>query len=93
VSKGIAIPKDSKHTDALTGQVSGASKAVSITMPEIQMLVGMGMDARNAMMNLLYQDGHVDKETLKSFSTGVEGTKTLKNYFLGAHIRSEGLDN
>jgi len=105
-SKGIAIPKDSKHTDMLTGQVSGSSKAVSITNPEVQMLVGMGLDdsvrellkyrggddgARSAMMNLLYKNGRVDKETLEAYSTGVVSTKTLKNYFLGAHIRSEGL--
>jgi len=108
LSKGIAIPKDSKHVDLATGQVTGDSKSVSITMPEVQMLSGMGMEnvllevlkfrggdlgAKSAMINTLYKQGRVDAETLMQYSTGVEGTKTLKNYFIAAHIRSEGLDN
>jgi len=108
LSKGIAIPKDSKHVDLATGQVSGDSKSVSITMPEVQMLSGMGMEntllevlkfrggdlgAKSAMINTLYKQGRVDADTLMQYSTGVEGTKTLKNYLIAAHIRSEGLDN
>ncbi len=106
--KGISVPKDIKSTDALTGQVANASRSSKITMPETQMLIGMGLEdtveellkfrggdlgSRNAMMNILYKQGRVDKKTLEEYGTGVEATKTLKNYFLGAHIRSSGLDN
>jgi len=77
-------------------------------MPELQMLVGMGMKdtvlellkyrggdlgAKTAMMNLLYQQGKVDAATLEQYSTGVESTKTLKNYFIGSHLKPSGLDN
>ena len=108
LTKGISVPKDARSTDMITGQVAGSSKSGTLTMPEIQMLVGMGMErtvvellkyrggdlgAKNAMLNILYKQGRVDHATLDSYSTGVESTKTLKTYLLGAHIRSEGLDN
>lgn len=106
LTKGISVPKDNKSIDMLTGQVAGDSRSSKITMPEIQMLIGMGMEevliellkyrggdmgARNAMINILYKQGRVDSKTLAEYSTGVVSTRTLKTYFLGAHIRPEGL--
>lgn len=108
LSKGISIPKDNKHINMLTGQVSGPSKSSMLTMPETQLLSAMGlkhtttelmkyrggdMGAKNALTNILYKHGRVDGATLDQHSTGVVSTKTLKYYLLGAHIRSEGLDN
>jgi len=106
LTKGISIPKDGKRIDMLTGQVAASSRAVKLTMPETQMLVGMGLNdtlvellkyrggdlgSKNAMVNILYNQGNVDAKTLDEFSTGVEGTKTLRNYFLGAHIKPTNL--
>jgi len=106
LAKGIAVPSDTKSIDMLTGQVTGSSKSTTMTMPEVQMLVGMGMEqvvvellkyrggdlgAKNALINTLYKQGRVDSDTLEQQSTGVESTKTLRNYMLGAHLRPTGL--
>jgi len=106
LTKGIGIPKNNRRVNMVTGQVTGPSKAAMLTLPETQLLLGMGMDksvlemmkyrggdlgAKNALANLLYKNGRVDAATLEQYSTGVVSNQTLKNYFLGAHIRSEGL--
>jgi len=106
LTKKISVPKGNKKLDLLTGQVANGSKASKITMPEIQMLSGMGLNdtlrellkyrggdiaASNAMTNALYKNGRVDADLLEQYSSGVVATQTLKNYLLGAHIRSEGL--
>jgi len=105
--KGISVPKNTKSVDLLTGQVTNGSRSAKLTMPEIQMLSGMGLKhsilelvkyrggdtgAKNAMVAYLYKTGKVKAEDLQDYATGVESTKTLKNYFLGCHIKPEGLD-
>jgi len=106
--KGVSIPKDAKAIDAMSGQVTGSSRASKITLPETQLLMGMGLEntveellkfrggdlgAKNAMMNMLYKNGRVTKAEISEYATGVVSTKTLKNYLISAHIKSEGLDN
>jgi len=106
LTKGLRIPKNTRKVNMVTGQVTGPSRASMITMPETQLLLGMGLDktvlelvkyrggdlgAKNATANLLYKNGRIDAATLEQYSTGVVSSETLKNYFLGAHIRTEGL--
>ena len=106
LTKGISIPKNTRKIDMLSGQVTGESRASKITMPETQMLAAMGLThtlmelhkyrggdlgAKNAVANILYKQGRVDAATLNEYSTGVVSSKTLNTYFLGAHIKPDGL--
>lgn len=103
LSKKISIPESDKSIDTLSGQVTNKSKASKITMPEIQMLVGMGMhdsvrellkirggdiQANNAMSNMLYKTGVASQVAIEPYASGVESTKTLKNFWLASHIKS-----
>lgn len=103
LSKKISIPTDSKSIDLTTGQVTGKSQASKLTYPEIQMLVGMGINdsleeflknrggdvkSQHAMMNMLYKYGKVDNNMLDGYEDEVISKKTLKNYWLGSHIKS-----
>lgn len=103
LSKKISIPKDNKVVDTLTGQVANDSRASKISNPELQVLLGMGMEKnliefmkarggdqgqQRAITGLLYKDGVVTQADLERYSTGVTSTKTLKSYLLGMHIKS-----
>jgi len=106
LSKKIAIPQDINKIDMLSGQVTGESKASKLTMPELQMLTGMGLDksvvelvkyrggdteAANAMNNLLYKYGSVTQEQLEQYSGGVKSSKVFKAYLNASHIKTTGL--
>lgn len=103
LSKKISIPKDNKSIDSLTGQVANDSRSSKLSNPELQILLGMGLEksliellkmrggdqgAQRAMTGLLYRDGMVTQSDLAKYSTGVTSTKTLKSYLLGMHIKS-----
>ena len=103
LSKKISIPKDNKSIDNLTGQVANDSRASKLSNPELQILLGMGLEKsliellkmrggdqgeQRAMTGLLYKDGMVTQNEVSRYSTGVTSTKTLKSYFIGMHIKS-----
>jgi hypothetical protein len=103
LSKKISIPESDKSIDMLTGQVTNKSKSSKITMPEIQMLIGMGLkdsvrellkirggdiQANNAMNMMLYKQGSASQAAIEPYSSGVESTKTLKAYLNASHIKS-----
>jgi len=103
LTKKISIPKDDKTIDSLTGQVTGKSQSSKLTLPELQILIGMGMKASvkelmkarggdlgeaNALNQLLYKNGQVSQDAISPYSTGVKSTKTLKQYLNAMHIRS-----
>lgn len=103
LDKKKAIPDDMHSVDIMTGQVTTTSKASKITMPEIQILVGLGLKSTlvellktrggdlgeaTALDNLLFRDGIVTQANLRQYQTGVVSSKNLKNFFLGMHIRS-----
>ena len=103
LAKGVAVAKDNKSINMLTGQVTGKSAASKLTLPEIQLLVSMGLNdsveeimkyrggdvGGNAALNAsLIKYGKADQETLKMFSTGVESTKTLKSFLNAMHLKS-----
>ena len=45
LSKKISIPSNARQTDYMTGQVSSDSRASSLTLPELQVMIGLVCDA------------------------------------------------
>ena len=103
LSKKVSIPEDDRSIDILTGQVTGKSRASKITLPELQLLIGMGMKdsvrelvkvrggdigANNAANAMLYKQGQASQRDIEQFSTGVISTKSLKAYFNSMHVRN-----
>ena len=103
LSKKVSIPEDDRSIDILTGQVTGKSRASKLTLPELQLLIGMGMKdslkelvkirggdigANNATNAMLYKQGKASQKDAEEFSTGVISTKSLKAYFNSMHIRN-----
>lgn len=103
LSKKISIPKHNNSIDTITGQVAGDSRAGSLTYPEQQIMLSMGMKetalelakirggdqgAAKALNDKLYRDGKASQEEVNAFSTTVGSTKALNNYLLGMHISS-----
>ena len=102
VAKGISVAENDKKRDSLTGQVSGSSKSSSISYPEVQLLLSMGMEhsikelikyrggdegAMAATKQSLLKYGRVNSKFIDEYSTGVESTKTLKSYFNSMHFK------
>lgn len=103
VAKKISIPEDSTVIDVMTGQVTGSSRASKLTMPELQILIGLGLNdsivelmksrggdlgEANAMNQLLIRDGKVSQSVLRGYATGVESTDTLRSYLNAMHIKT-----
>lgn len=103
LSKKISIPRDNKSRDLLTGQVTGDSKAAKLTNPEVQILLGLGLEnsikelmkfrggdlgAGTAMNNDIIRYGQASQQMAARHSTGVVSTKTLKQFFQAMHIRT-----
>jgi len=101
LTKKISIPTDNKSIDLTTGQVTGKSKSSKITMPEIQILAGLGLNdsikelmttrggnltRANAANKLLLTQGSVSSKVLDSYGGKVVSTETLKSYFIASHI-------
>lgn len=101
LTKKVSVPDDNKVIDTLTYQPTGASKGASISFPELQILIGMGLDETiieltkyrggdkngfNAYNAMAMRYGSINLKSLKNYASGVESTKTLKAYMLGMHI-------
>jgi hypothetical protein len=102
IAKGLSVAEHDKTRDSLTGQVSGVSKSSSISYPELQLLISMGMhDSVNELLisrggdeggmraakQALLRYGNVSNEFVSQYKTGVTSTKTLKAYFNGMHMK------
>lgn len=102
IVKKISVPDDNKTIDQLTYQPTGASKGAKISYPELQVLIGMGLDntiseliryrggdrGGFAAYNAMFlRYGSVNLKTLSAYTTGVESTKTLKTLLLGMHLK------
>jgi len=103
LTKGISVPTDDRKIDLTTGQVTGDSKSSKLTMPEVQVLVGLGLEdsvvelmkyrggdlgGLRAMDSIALSNGEVSQDTLEQYATGVTSTKTLKTYFTAMHIKN-----
>lgn len=102
-AKKTSVPDNNKTIDQLTFQPTEASKGSKVSFPELQVMIGMGLDASIreltqtrggdrggfAAYNALFMRyGNANLKTLEQFSTGVESTKTLKTYLACMHITS-----
>lgn len=103
LTKKISLPDSNIRRDALTGQVTGDDKSAKLTLPEIQVLIGLGLDksieellkhrggdlgAENALIKSLVTFGDVSQSQIADYGTGVKSTETLKSLLLGMHINS-----
>lgn len=103
LDKKISLPDNNNTIDELTYQPTGASKGAKISYPELQVLLGMGLDHSitelikfrggdrggfNAYNAMFLRYGSVNLKTLNNFSTGVESTKTLRVYLTAMHLSS-----
>ena len=102
IEKKISVANDIKKIDMLTGQVTGDSQAAKVTLPEIQLLVGMGvkdtlveflkfrggdLGGMRALNSSLFHYGKASMNILKDYAEGVISTKTLKAYFNAMHFK------
>ena len=103
ITKKISVAEDNKSRDTLTGQIISKSKAGRLTFPEIQVLIGYGLDnsikeliktrggdlgESRALEMMLARRGDVSLKELEQFSTRVESSETLKRFLEAMHIRS-----
>ncbi len=103
INKKQSIPKDQKHTNALTGQPTGESKGASISYPELRLCVAMGLEKTmvelmkyrggdnrgySAFQASLMRHGRANLSTLSHFASGVESTATLKTFFTSALLKT-----
>lgn len=101
LDKKISLPDDNKVIDELTFQPTGPSKGAKISQPELQVLIGMGLDNSiselirfrggdrggfNAYNAMFTRYGSANLQTLGQYSTGVESTKTLKTILTSMHL-------
>lgn len=99
--KKVSIPDNNKVIDELTYQPTGDSKGAKISFPELQVLIGMGLENTiselirfrggdrngfNAYNAMFLRYGNANLKTLENYSTGVESTKTLRIYLTAMHL-------
>jgi len=100
-SKGIAVSKDNKSRDSITGQVVSDSAAGSITNPEKYVLANLGLTKildevanirggdTSGMLGLeakILQQGKVSMKEIKPFRDKTGSAKAVKSYFKAMHI-------
>lgn len=101
VDKKRSIADDQHSVNHLTGQVTGASKSMSITNPELSLWSGNGMsdsireatkyrggdiNAKLVIEKLAESGMEITQETLERYSSGPEVNNTVKQMLLGMHI-------
>ena len=101
--KKVNIPEHNKSIDELTYQPTGESKGAKISYPELQVLIGMGLehsieelikfrggDKRgfHAYNAMFMRYGSASLKVLENYASGVESTKTLKSYLLAMHLNA-----
>jgi len=103
LSKGISIPDSINKVDLSSGQVTGDSQSSKITLPEMNLLVGLGLEKTvkeaatirggdmggvRALNGLLINQGRVSLQELEPYRTGVKSKETLSAYLKAMHIDS-----
>lgn len=99
--KKVSVPDNNKVVDQLTYQPTGPSKGSKISYPELQVLIGMGMDNTiselmqyrggdkggfNAYNAMFMRYGTANLKTLEPYRTGVESTKSVRTFLRCMHI-------
>ncbi len=103
--KGLSTATSSKKRNPITGQASGDSSAAKITMPELQILQGLGLEKTmmelmsvrggntvkaNARRAYIHKYGIVRQSDLDKFPGESGSTTTLRAIFKAAHIKMKG---
>ena len=103
IEKGLTVSLNAKKIDMLTGQPKDESTANKLSFPELQMLVGMGMNesiielvrdrggdiaAMRVLLTGLTKTGTITQELVSKYAQGVLSTKTLKAYLNGMHLKN-----
>lgn len=101
VDKKRSIADDQHSVNHLTGQVTGASKSMSITNPELSLWSGNGMsdaireatkyrggdvNSKLVIEKLAESGVEITQATLEQYSSGPEVNNTVKQLLLGMHI-------
>lgn len=101
LEKKRSIPADQNSKNILTQQVTGASKSMSITSPEIPLMMANGqffsiregikyrggdLDAEVVMEKLADMGLDISQETLEKYSKGPEVNNTLKQILFSMHL-------
>lgn len=101
--KGISVSHSAKKIDPITGQVTGDSQAVKLTLPEIQLANGMNipkaiselLSARGgdsgklkALEVYLSKQGSVTGNAIDEHATGIVSKDTLNAYMGAMHYKS-----
>ncbi len=107
LTKGISVGTDNNVMDMTTGQVTSDSKAAKITKPELELLVGMGLDKSvKELMTVRGGDlglakaadasanrfGKISQDVIEPYGTGVVSSKTMNAFYNAAMIKVEGLN-
>jgi hypothetical protein len=103
LEKGLAVAESTREIDMLTGQVRNDDKVSSISFPELQVLVGMGLKdslielmrdrggdltSKTIMLNSLSKYGRISRKIVDLYAEGALSTKSLKNYLTGMHLKN-----
>lgn len=101
ITSKMGIAKHNYKRNPLTDQVTSESKAGSISLPELFILNGLGLEevvdeiasirggdrrAMEVLENDLITNGKVSKEELKRIRTKASAVKRLNSYFKALHI-------
>ena len=101
LDKGIRVADNNRKRDAITGQVTGDSKATKISYPETVLINAIGLEntlnellvtkggdlgASAAMNAYLYKYGKVSHKDIEQYATGVESTGAMIEFFRAAHL-------
>ena len=101
LEKKRSIPADQNSKNILTQQVTGPSKSMSITSPEIPLMMANGQfvsiregikyrggdtDAEVVMEKLADMGLDISQETLEKYSKGPEVNNTLKQLLFSMHL-------
>ena len=99
----ISTSEDNNVRDALTGQVTGASKSSALSNPQINALVARGctsaatefaklrggdVEVSRAFNKQISREGRAYQEPLLKMESRPEITETIKSYLLSIHLPS-----
>jgi len=106
-SKKASVPVDNSTIDHLTGQVTGPSKGTTVSGPEGNVAVALGMvesltefykirggdnKALNAMNREIAQRGGASMDEILKLGTKVKSTQAVQTILTGMHLKSTLMD-
>ena len=101
IKKNFSVHADLKSRNSNTGQVTGKSKAGSITYPEAQLISALGLkhvatellgvrggdvQASHAYASLLFKNGMVTAKEMEQYRSKTGGTIYIKALFKAKHL-------